>query len=192
MIRMREKVEAAERERERQIAELGILMRRLRAAAMTDALTELPNRRYAMKRLKEEWKLAIRAGRPLSVVMMDIDHFKSINDRYGHDVGDMVLRQVAQAMRTSSRSGDILSRLGGEEFLSINIACPEGEAAKCAERLRQSVESLCIDLDGFDMPITISLGVAQRREDHQDVDALIKEPYAALYEANNSGRNCID
>jgi len=191
MIRMRQKVEATERERLRQVAELGILTRRLRAAAMTDALTDLPNRRYAMKRLKQEWDASLRTGRPLSVVMMDIDHFKAVNDDFGHDVGDLVLREVARALRASSRSADILCRLGGEEFLSINVSCGAEDAIACAERLRAAVEALVIQHPGFDRGITMSLGVAHRRPGVADVDDLIKRADEELYVAKTGGRNCV-
>lgn len=117
MIQMREQVEASERVRLRQVAELGIMTRKLRAAAMTDPLTELPNRRYAMNRLKQEWNSSKRTGRPLSVVVVDIDHFKGVNDQHGHDVGDLVLREVATVLRTHTRSGDVLCRVGGGRIL---------------------------------------------------------------------------
>lgn len=189
MIRMREKVEAAERERLRQVAELGILTRKLRAAAFTDALTELPNRRYAMRRLKQEWDAGSKVDRPISVVMMDIDNFKAINDSFGHDVGDVVLKQVARHLRLNARSGDILCRLGGEEFLSINVNCAVNAAMRCAERLRSAVEKLEIVHGGRVHRVTISLGVAQRSSEHETVDDLIKIADNALYMAKASGRN---
>ena len=186
---MREKVEAAERERLRQVAELGILTRKLRAAAFTDALTELPNRRYAMRRLKQEWEAGSKVDRPISVVMMDIDNFKAINDSFGHDVGDVVLKQVARHLRLNARSGDILCRLGGEEFLSINVNCTVNAAMRCAERLRSAVEKLEIVHGGRVHRVTISLGVAQRSSEDETVDDLIKIADNALYMAKAAGRN---
>ena len=191
MIRMREQLEAAEHVRLRQVAELGILTRKLRAAAMTDALTELPNRRYAMKRLKQEWDSSIRTGRPLSVVMADIDFFKNVNDQYGHDAGDQVLREVASVLRMSSRSGDILCRLGGEEFLSINMACTAEEAVNCAERLRSAMDTHQVGYPGFSGRVTLSLGVAERRPEMRSFDDLIKAADEALYAAKDQGRNCV-
>ena len=102
MIQLRERIEQSERSRLRQVAELGIMTRRLRAAALTDQLTDLPNRRYAMKRLKQEWEAARRTGRPLSVIMCDVDHFKRVNDEHGHGTGDAVLREVARVLRSAA------------------------------------------------------------------------------------------
>jgi diguanylate cyclase (GGDEF)-like protein len=122
---------------------------------------------------------------------MDIDHFKTINDTYGHDVGDLVLKEVARTLRVNSRSGDILCRLGGEEFLSINVACSSDEAVACAERLRVAIEDMDIDYPGFRHTITISLGVSQRVPITRTVDDLIKVADEALYGAKDAGRNCV-
>lgn len=191
MIQMREKVEGSEKERLRQVAELGILTRRLRAAAMTDALTELPNRRYAMNRLKQEWDNAQRSAAELSVLMVDIDHFKRVNDDFGHDTGDIVLREVAQVLRAQSRSGDVLCRLGGEEFLSININCGPDRALVCAERLRAAVEQTCIEHGEFAENVTISVGIAHCVADMDSIDDLLKAADEGLYVAKEAGRNCV-
>jgi two-component system, cell cycle response regulator len=191
MIQMRENVEQSERARLRQVAELGILTRKLRAAAMTDALTELPNRRYAMSRLKQEWDSAQRTGRELSVVMVDIDHFKAVNDNYGHDVGDGVLCEIGGLLRTMSRSGDILCRIGGEEFLSININCGSEEALTCAERLRHAIDTYPIEHEGYDGSITCSFGIASCDASTTSIDDLLKAADEALYTAKESGRNRV-
>ena len=158
---------------------------------MTDALTELPNRRYAMNRLKQEWDNAQRSGAELSVLMVDIDHFKRVNDDYGHDTGDIVLREVAQILRSQSRSGDVLCRLGGEEFLSININCGIERALVCAERLREAVENTSIVHGEFDKNVTISVGVAQCTADMDGIDDLLKEADEGLYAAKEAGRNTV-
>ena len=191
MVRMREKVEAAERTRLRQVAELGILTRKLRAAAMTDPLTELPNRRYAMKRLKQEWESSLRTGRPLSVVVADIDHFKQVNDQFGHDAGDAVLREMAGLLRRVGRSGEVLCRIGGEEFLCIDMGSTAEDAALGAERLRAAAEELEVQYPGFEGRVTLSLGVAQRTDAFEGVDDLIKAADEALYAAKEAGRNQI-
>ncbi|MCP3920772.1 MAG: diguanylate cyclase [bacterium] len=191
MIEMRAQFESSERERLKQVAELGIMTRKLRAAAMTDALTELPNRRYAMKRLKQEWDNSQRTGRPLSVVVGDIDFFKRINDRFGHDAGDAVLREIAHVMRSKSRSGDVLCRVGGEEFLSINISCDVEMASQGAERLRSAIEEYEVTYSGFTGNISMSFGVAQRVEGMASLDDLIKCADQALYEAKDGGRNKV-
>lgn len=191
MIQLRERVEDSERGRLHQVAELGIVTRKLRAAALTDTLTELPNRRYAMKRLKQEWETARRTGRPLSVVLCDIDHFKRVNDDYGHDVGDLVLREVAHTLQAHGRASDVLCRLGGEEFLVINVATDVDTSEKAAERLRSAVARHVIGQGGFNRAVTLSLGVAQMTTEMESIDDLIKASDEALYVAKESGRNRV-
>ncbi|MFT4542149.1 MAG: two-component system cell cycle response regulator [Planctomycetota bacterium] len=191
MIQMRERVEEAERDRLRQVAQLGIMTRRLRAAALTDALTELPNRRYAMDRLRQEWDSSERTGRPLSVVMIDLDHFKRVNDNYGHDAGDIVLRETSRLMRECSRSADVLCRLGGEEFLAINVGCDGEHASVLAERLREAFLEAPISGDSFTIDVTASLGVAQKCPGMSGIDDLLKASDEALYLAKASGRNRV-
>jgi len=192
MIHMREQVEESERVRLRQVAELGILTRKLRASAMTDALTELPNRRYAMSRLKAEWESTARTDRPLSVIMVDIDHFKRVNDQYGHDVGDHVLRETSKMLRSKTRGGDVLCRLGGEEFLSINIGCNRERARVCAERMRAAVELQQFKSEDGEWNITVSLGVAEwSPATMSSIDDLLKEADEALYRAKDAGRNRV-
>ena len=192
MIQLRERVEESERGRLRQVAELGIVTRKLRAAALTDALTELPNRRYAMKRLKQEWEAAARSGRPLSVIMCDIDHFKSVNDEHGHDVGDVVLKEVANALQARGRASDVLCRIGGEEFLVINVATDLETSAMAAERLRAAVAKRVIRQGSFHRSVTLSLGVAQMAPGMRSVDDLIKAADEALYVAKEAGRNRVE
>ncbi|MEL6905236.1 MAG: diguanylate cyclase, partial [Planctomycetota bacterium] len=191
MIQLRERVEDSERGRLRQVAELGIMTRKLRAAALTDTLTELPNRRYAMKRLKQEWEAAQRTGRALSVVMCDIDKFKSVNDTYGHDTGDIVLREVAHTLQAHGRASDVLCRLGGEEFIVINVATDVETSEKAAERLRSAVHRHVIRHGAFQRSVTLSLGVAQMTDDMESIDDLIKASDEALYDAKESGRNRV-
>ena len=191
MIQLRERVEDSERSRLRQVAELGIMTRKLRAAALTDTLTELPNRRYAMKRLKQEWETARRSGRPLSVVLCDIDHFKRVNDDFGHDVGDIVLREVAHTLQAHGRASDVLCRLGGEEFLVINVATDVDTSEKAAERLRAAIARHTIRKGGFDRAVTLSLGVAQMSAEMESIDDLIKASDEALYAAKETGRNKV-
>lgn len=162
---------------------------RLQRLALTDALTELPNRRSAVERLEQEWALAQRGERMLSCMMVDIDHFKAINDKLGHQAGDEVLKSVAQALRHSARTQDLVCRYGGEEFVVI---CPDTDlkaAAQCAERLRQKVSEL--DHRGRGFTLTISVGVAERRPDMGSVDALLARADACLYAAKEAGRNRV-
>ncbi|MEM6674656.1 MAG: diguanylate cyclase [Planctomycetota bacterium] len=191
MIQLRERVEESERSRLRQVAELGIMTRKLRSAALTDTLTQLPNRRYAMKRLKQEWEAAMRNSRPLSVIMCDIDSFKRVNDGFGHDTGDVVLREVALTLQAHARASDVLCRLGGEEFLVINTSTDVTTAATAAERLRAAIEGNVVEHGSFAEAVTVSLGVAGSTPAMTSVDDLIKAADEALYEAKQTGRNRV-
>ena len=191
MIELREQVEMDRQQRALQLAEMAVLNRRLRAAALTDVLTDLPNRRYAMKRLEQELARSQRSGAPLSVMMLDIDFFKKVNDLYGHDVGDHVLRETASMLQSMTRRGDVVCRLGGEEFLVICSNCDLAEAARSAERIRAAIESHAISMAGADRGVTVSLGVAQRTAEIQDVDQLLKQADRRVYEAKARGRNRV-
>ncbi|MHB1187629.1 sensor domain-containing diguanylate cyclase [Thiobacillus sp.] len=176
----------------RQIAaELAVANRRLANAALTDLLTGLPNRRSAMDQLEQAWSAASRSGLPLAVMVIDIDHFKSINDTYGHAAGDMVLREAAATLRASARREDCVCRIGGEEFLVI---CPNTDlksAMQSAERLRASISAKRIAIGQMDKTITVSIGVAMREPDIIDLDALVSTADQALYAAKDAGRNQI-
>jgi diguanylate cyclase (GGDEF)-like protein len=174
-----------------QVAELGQLTRKLETAAHTDVLTELPNRRYIMKQLDREWQKAVRANAALSVIVIDIDHFKMVNDLYGHDVGDLVLKETAHVLRNSSRQGEELARVGGEEFLIVCSGSSEDEAAAGAERIRAAVEGHEIVSPGFTGRVTISLGVAGRHGWMQSIDAFLKAADDAVYQAKHAGRNRV-
>ncbi len=186
--------EDLEREREelrRFAAELSISNRRLQEAVMTDALTGFPNRRYAIERMQTEWASATRHHRPLSAMIVDIDGFKLINDTYGHDVGDMALRQSADALRAALRAQDVICRTGGDEFLVI---CPDTDltaALRCAERLRLAAETLVIETGGPKLGLTISVGVATRDASMLNIDALIKCADQGSYIAKQLGRNRV-
>lgn len=191
VIRLQEKIEHDKEEIRQYVAELAIMNRKLEQAALTDALTNLPNRRYATNRLKQEWAASVRAKRPLSCIMMDIDHFKQVNDTYGHDVGDVVLQETATVLKKSLRLNDVVCRLGGEEFLVI---CPDTDvrgAVICAERLRRVVETNIIKTLEFNRNVTISIGVASRGEEMPHLDVMLKAADQALYAAKQSGRNRV-
>lgn len=191
LIELQRQVEADKIVRTKQVSDMGLLTRRLRAAGLTDILTELPNRRHAGERLDQEWKASSTMARPLSVVMIDIDHFKRINDEFGHAVGDKVLQATAEVLRKKTRRGDVVCRWGGEEFLVINVNSDLAGARKCAERLRASVEANEIFCEGFRGRVTVSLGLAERSASVANVEALIKAADSAVYEAKRAGRNTI-
>jgi len=191
VVELQQQVEADKKLQREQVAKLAVLNRKLRAAALTDHLTELPNRRYALKRLDVEWSNWKRTGRPLSVLMVDIDHFKSINDNHGHDTGDMVLRETARAMMATLRRGDTCARIGGEEFLVISPNTDTEGACILAERIRNEVEHTVVKSGGFEGSVTVSLGVATLAVDSEVVfvEGLLKLADDAIYRAKNGGRN---
>ncbi|ATE62251.1 GGDEF domain-containing response regulator [Thauera sinica] len=174
-------------------AELAISNRRLEHAAMTDLLTGLPNRRAGMTALAKAWSAANRSGQPLSALLLDVDHFKRINDSHGHAIGDNVLREVAQALQHSARRDDSVCRLGGEEFLMICQNADLKSALMAAERLRRMIEGLRIKAGGALIQTSISIGVASRETAMADADDLVNAADRALYQAKQAGRNrsCI-
>ncbi len=170
-------------------AELAVSNRRLEHAAMTDLLTGLPNRRAGMNALAQAWSATSRSGRPLSVMVIDIDWFKHINDRHGHAVGDKVLVEVAKALRTVARKGDTFCRLGGEEFL---VVCPNTDlksTLNAAERLRKHIHTLNIGIGEADIRTSVSIGIACRETAMSEADNLVVAADQALYAAKNAGRN---
>lgn len=162
---------------------------RLEVAVTTDALTGLSNRRAFFDRLEAE--SARRANGPLAVAMVDIDHFKAVNDRYGHPGGDEALRAVASALKGSVRTGDHVARIGGEEFAILIDGLELAEAGGVCEQVRARVAEVPILLsDGRSLGVTLSLGVATRQPGEPS-DALLARADRALYEAKANGRNRV-
>jgi diguanylate cyclase (GGDEF)-like protein len=190
MIELREQVERDASSRNQQVAEMAVLNRKLEAAAMTDVLTRLPNRRFAMRQLEEALGAARSTATPLSVIMIDIDHFKAVNDQWGHDMGDLVLRETATVLRNTTRKGDVVCRLGGEEFLLISANCGLGACVTTAERIRAAVEENIVGF-GFDRSVTVSLGVASTECGPRSVDELLKLADLRVYVAKDRGRNRV-
>jgi diguanylate cyclase (GGDEF)-like protein len=164
----------------------------LQTLSVTDALTGIANRRHWDWRLAEEIARAQRYRYPVAVLMVDIDHFKRVNDTHGHQVGDEVLRQVAERLRSTLRRTDFLARYGGEEF---GIIAPQTalEAAKVlAERLRRAIAREPIQVNNeLSIPLTISVGVAVFPDHAQNESDLVAAADAALYRAKQDGRNCV-
>ena len=191
VVRLQDEIERDREEIRRFAAELAVSNRRLQEAALTDPLTGFPNRRYVMERLEQEWAASQRSKRPLACMVVDLDAFKPINDRYGHDIGDIVLKQAAQALKRGLRTPDVVARLGGDEFL---VVCPDtslAAAMACAERVRHSVESMVISAGDLKLASTVSIGVSVRDENMESADALIKCADQGLYLAKEKGRNRI-
>lgn len=165
--------------------------RRLLQEALTDVLTQLPNRRYGMDRFEQEWSIAASNTLPLSCMMLDIDHFKRVNDDYGHHVGDVVLRQLAKIVQQYCRRSDAVFRYGGEEFCCICPATAEKDAILLAERLLDAVRKESFGLSGQQFPVTLSIGVAEGPKQMQQVGELLSAADKALYLAKESGRNRV-
>ncbi len=172
-------------------AQLATLNSRLERLSVTDELTGLYNRRHAMRRLQEQWALAGRLGRPLSVAMIDVDYFKKINDTHGHDSGDAFLRQLSVILRDQTRATDTVCRVGGEEFLIIFPAQTMEEVGVCAERCRAAVEAHTFSTGSTALRATISIGVAARMRGMADISDLLKVADRVLYQAKNAGRNAV-
>ncbi len=165
----------------------------LREQAMHDPLTHLLNRRATMDFLLSELSRAAREQNSLSVMMVDIDFFKSVNDRFGHLPGDEVLCEVARRLRTSARIYDLVGRFGGEEFLVVAPGCSNTEGLIQAERLREMVCSQPITLKDLSIKVTISVGVATTLDpNQQDMEVLLTAADEALYRAKAAGRNRVE
>jgi hemerythrin len=177
-------------ERTRSLSEAN---RRLEEIALTDVLTGLPNRRHAMARLAQAWAESSQMDAPLACMMIDADGFKQINDRYGHDAGDEVLRQLARQLRYAVRSDDVVCRLGGDEFLIICPATAMDGALQAAEATRQEIANLHVAAgEGGEWAGSISVGVAVRTADMQGPEDLIKAADDGVYLAKRKGRNCVE
>ena len=164
----------------------------LYSAATRDALTKVPNRRVFEEQLERATAYAKRHGHPLSLIMLDIDHFKQVNDEYGHLAGDDVLRGVAGHLATASRAEDTLARLGGEEFGLILCGNELPGAILTAERLRRAIGQSLFETSGGEVSVTISVGVAEYDPKiHRTPPELIAAADARLYEAKRGGRNRV-
>jgi len=163
----------------------------LERLASIDGMTGLNNRRNFMELAESEWARFKRYGRPLALLMIDVDHFKSVNDTYGHDIGDEVIRAVADTLQKQKRVPDIAGRLGGEEFALLLPEATLDSAVAAAERLRGLVEVQVITVDGQHIPVTISVGASAVQIETLGIEELIKQADVALYEAKRSGRNRV-
>ena len=168
-------------------AELALKNKQLQALSVTDALTGLHNRLKLDETFTQELERSQRYGRPFSIIMADIDQFKTVNDLFGHTVGDAVLKDTAQLLKSQVRKTDVPGRWGGEEFMVICPETPLQGAANLAEHLRQATENHDYPCD---KRLTISFGVAQHREGESVVE-LVQRADRALYKAKEKGRNLV-
>ncbi|MGB6115557.1 MAG: diguanylate cyclase [Comamonas sp.] len=173
----------------RQLEEISLLQARLREAALRDPLTGLYNRRHLSDTLPGALARCARQGTPLTLVMIDIDHFKQINDRHGHAAGDAMLQALAQLLQTQVREGDMACRMGGEEFLLVLENAALRPAWERAQALCQAFEALAVVHDGARLQATVSCGLASCPEDGTDADTLLRSADRALYAAKAGGRN---
>ncbi|MHB1843889.1 MAG: diguanylate cyclase [Deltaproteobacteria bacterium] len=156
-----------------------------------DGLTQCYNKRYFVEFLEREMARAQRYGRPLSLTMFDIDHFKQVNDGHGHLAGDHVLRELATIIRTKVRKEECFARFGGEEFALVSPESGPARVRKFAEKLRQLVQAHDFSFDGKHIPVTLSAGVADMTPSITEPAQFIKAADLNLYAAKNQGRNCV-
>lgn len=175
----------------RNITDRHRLEKELRRLSEVDELTGALSRRKLMQQLEERYREFRRYGHTTSVLMLDTDHFKQINDRYGHEAGDKVLRGVVDTCQQQLRDVDLFGRIGGEEFVALLPNTSMAEATHSAERLRQSVAGLCIAHGEESLQVTISIGVSVFHADDADFEAALKRADDALYEAKRQGRNRV-
>jgi diguanylate cyclase (GGDEF)-like protein len=175
-------VSIMQREREEAVA-------KLQEYADRDGLTGIANRRYFEARLRDEYTRWQRYGGELSILLFDLDHFKKINDQFGHVAGDSVLREMAQRVAGVVRAQDTFGRFGGEEFALLLPCTPLEDAMLVAEKIRNTIGEMPIDVHGVSVPVTASVGGASARTGVPAYEALINEADAALYTAKRQGRN---
>ncbi len=166
------------------------LNQRMKELAAIDDLTGVLNRRFGIRRLREEFSRSVRHGVPISALLVDVDHFKRFNDTWGHDAGDEVLRRVARALADDIRAGDVLCRYGGEEFLVVAPGTGLADAARLAERARRCVEGMQASWGDQALSVTISIGVATwPNAPASQPEELVSSADACLYAAKDAGRN---
>ena len=161
--------------------------------AHTDALTGLNNRRYFESLATQHVHANFESPNPTTLLVFDVDHFKQINDSYGHDIGDRVLQMIADVSSKEMRHSDILARYGGEEFIALLTGTNSDDAVKIAERLRKRIENIVVNLtDGRRFHFTVSIGITILETFETDLNVLIKQADIALYQAKANGRNRVE
>ncbi|MDD1612876.1 MAG: diguanylate cyclase [Methylococcaceae bacterium] len=171
----------------------------IRRTSYIDTLTGVNNRRFLEQRIGEELDRCQRSNDPLTCLFLDIDYFKSVNDKYGHQAGDKVLSTVAKTIKSQLRNNDVLARYGGEEFIALLTNINHSTGVEIAERIRRNVQSLKINFSEITIPVTLSIGLSTYRSDRKHplttIEAathLINSADSAMYQAKNKGRNRIE
>jgi two-component system, cell cycle response regulator len=189
LLEMNRELEAKIHERTHELAEANT---RLAQLAVTDGLTGLYNHRHLHERLSLEVERSQRSGLPLSLLMLDVDHFKQFNDTFGHPAGDEVLRQLARVLNDTRRANDVVARYGGEEFAVILVDTAKFTAAKVAERVRERIAAHDFtEAAQRAGNISVSIGVATFPDDGADAEGLVRAADTALYAAKRAGRNRV-
>ncbi len=176
----------------RNLREIDELQEQLREQANRDPLTGLYNRRYLDSTLERELARCKRGGTPLALILIDIDHFKQVNDTYGHQAGDEVLLRLAAMLASMARAGDVACRYGGEEFLLLMPTMPLASARERAEALRAAFADMEVSFGAFKLRTTVSVGIAAYPGHGISADELIRNADTALYRAKNLGRNRVE
>ncbi|MCF8177798.1 MAG: GGDEF domain-containing protein [Sulfuritalea sp.] len=171
-------------------AELSSMLERVRVMATRDELTGAFNRRFIGEQLERQVALKARHGTPASIVMLDLDHFKKINDRYGHSVGDQALKETVRAIDAELREGDVVARFGGEEFLVLLPVAGLEAASQLAERLRAALAKVALREGQEEIHLRASFGIAELRSE-DTVEMWLRRADLALYEAKEKGRDCV-
>lgn len=171
------------------IKQINYMYSRTKYLSLTDELTELPNRRCFDNEFNKEFLRAQRYKNNLTLVMFDIDHFKQVNDTYGHQCGDYILKQVSKAALQTFRQTDTVYRTGGEEFMVILTETDINQCIIPLERFRKTIETMLLDFNNQNINITVSIGACQYSPDIKTKEELIEKADNALYKAKNSGRN---
>ncbi len=183
-------LESANQEKESLIQKLSVTMAEVKRLSIIDPLTGLHNRRHFEAEAAKEIKRAERSNLPLSIIMMDIDHFKKINDQYGHVCGDQVLTKIAAVSLHALRSTDLHGRYGGEEFVFFLPETHLSGARELAERLRKAFADLTFEKTGRSFSVTASFGIYERKGKEHSLETFLERCDHALYEAKKRGRNC--
>jgi len=174
-----------------QLIEIGYLQSQLREQAIRDPLTNLFNRRYLEETLDHELERAAREGYPICIEMIDLDHFKRINDTYGHEAGDQLLKAIANTLSKETRRGDFTCRFGGEEFVIVMPNINRGVAYQRARELRRTLNSLRVEYGIYELNTTISMGIACYPKDGKSRESILRAADRAMYGAKEAGRNHI-
>jgi diguanylate cyclase (GGDEF)-like protein len=168
-----------------------VLYRKVQELSITDSLTQVFNRRYFLERFNEEFERSKKFKYSFSFLMVDIDHFKELNDNYGHLVGDAILREITRKIKENIRQVDFMGRYGGEELSVILTETDKAQAAVACERIRKAIESGRFRVYDEDLKVTISIGVSAFPDDATDTRLLIERADNALYKAKQAGRNRV-